>query len=133
MITKCQEPTTSCVNAPAQYAALAALTGPQDEVEEMRLAYRSRRDRSIETLSAAGVPTNDCRGAFYLWVDIGVSGLSGHEFARRLTLEREVAVVPGTAFGPSSTSHVRLSLATAPDLLEEGVNRLAEAVNDWGP
>ena len=78
------------------------------------------------------MPTNHTSGAFYLWIDSSGSGLPGSEFARRLALEREVAVVPGTAFGPSSSGRVRVSLATAPELLEEGVTRLAAAINDWG-
>jgi len=131
MITKCQEPTTSCVNGPTQWAAIAALTGPQDPVEEMRAAYRDRRDRSLEILDAAGVPTTRAGGAFYLWLDISASGLGDTEFARRLATERAVAVVPGTAFGPASNDFVRISLATAPELLLKGVQRLAEAVNEW--
>lgn len=131
MITKCQEPTTSCVNGPTQWAAIAALTGPQDAVAKMRAAYRDRRDRSLEILERGGVPTTRGGGAFYLWIDVSASGESDTQFARRLALEHQVAVVPGTAFGPQSQDFVRVSLATAPDLLFEGVTRLAIAVNDW--
>ncbi|MFV2039062.1 MAG: pyridoxal phosphate-dependent aminotransferase [Acidimicrobiales bacterium] len=132
MITKCQEPTTSCVNSPTQWAAIAALTGSQDAVEEMRLAYQDRRDRSLEILATAGIKTNRPGGAFYIWIDISASGLSGMDFARRLATERKVAIVPGTAFGPGSGDFVRISLATAPDLLFEAVGRLGDAVTDWG-
>ena len=132
MITKCQEPTTSCVNSPTQWAAVAALTGPQDAVEDMRSQYQDRRDRSLEILSAAGVKASRPGGAFYIWIDISTSRLSDIDFARRLATERQVAVVPGTAFGPASGDFVRISLATAPELLFEGVERLGVAVNDWG-
>lgn len=131
MITKCQEPTTSCVNGPTQWAAIAALTGPQDAVTEMRAAYHDRRDRSLEILAGGGVPTTRGGGAFYLWIDVSASGQSDTQFARRLALEHHVAVVPGTAFGPQSHDFVRVSLATAPELLFEGVTRLTTAVNDW--
>lgn len=130
-ITKCQEPSTSCVNSPTQWAAVAALTGPQTAVEEMRLSYQERRDRALEILDGFGIPANRPSGAFYVWIDISASGLCDVDFARRLAIERKVAVVPGTAFGPANGDSVRISLATEPESLLEGVERLAEAVNGW--
>ena len=127
-----QEPITSCVNAPAQKAAVAAVTGPQDGVEEMRRSYRKRRDLVCGLLEAEGIPCVRPAGAFYLMADVSRSGLDDLDFARRLVLERGVAVVPGAAFGPGSGAYVRISLASAADLLLEGVTRLAEAVNTWG-
>ena len=62
LIVRAQEPITSCVNAPAQMAALAAVTGPQECVAEMRDAYRHRRDLVTEFLSGRGIPTSG-RGA----------------------------------------------------------------------
>jgi len=127
-IRKCQEPTVSCVNAPAQYAALAALTGPQDAVVEMRNAYRDRRDNVHEILASAGVPALKPGGAFYMWVDIGGAGKSDIAFSTSLIENRQVAVVPGSTFGPANTERVRISLATAPDELYEGVHRLVEEI-----
>ncbi len=127
-----QEPITSCVNAPAQKAAVAALTGPQDAVEEMRSSYRERRDLVCGLLEAEGIPCVRPSGAFYLMADVSGSGLDDLAFARRLVSERGVAVVPGAAFGPGGGAYVRISLASAADLLLEGVTRLAEAVNTWG-
>lgn len=127
-----QEPITSCVNAPAQKAAVAAVTGPQHGVEEMRRSYRKRRDLVCGLLEIEGIPCVRPAGAFYLMADVSRSGLDDLAFARRLVLERGVAVVPGAAFGPGSGAYVRISLASAADLLLEGVSRLAEAVNTWG-
>lgn len=127
-----QEPITSCVNAPAQKAAVAAVTGPQDAVEEMRSSYRERRDLVCGLLEAEGIPCVRPAGAFYLMADVSGSGLDDLAFARRLVSERGVAVVPGAAFGPGGNAYVRISLASAADLLLEGVARLAEAVNTWG-
>ncbi len=131
LISKVQEPITSCVNSPAQRAALAALTGPQDAVAEMRDAYRERRDLVLKILTQGGVPVVRPQGAFYAWVDIGRSGMSDKEFARRLVVERHVAVVPGTTFGSRGSRSIRLSLATDTDLLTEGVSRLVQAIADW--
>jgi aspartate/methionine/tyrosine aminotransferase len=123
-IAKLQEPLISCVNAPAQYAALAALTGPQDVVAEMVSAYRERRDEVCRRLAAAGVPALPPSGAFYVWADVRASGLSSREFAFTLLRERNVAVAPGTAFGPGGEGFVRISLATEPAALYEGIERL---------
>ena len=130
-IIKAQEPITSCVNAPAQKAAVTAITGPQDIVAEMRKSYHERRDLVIDLLEEEGIPYVRPTGAFYLMVDVSGSGLDDLQFARRLVLERGVATVPGTTFGPDSGAYVRVSLATATDPLLEGVNRLAEAIKTW--
>ena len=131
-VIKAQEPITSCVNAPAQKAAVAAVTGPQEMVAEMRKAYHERRDVVVDLLEKEGIPYVRPTGAFYLMADVSGSGLTDLEFARRLVLERGVAVVPGTTFGPDSGAYVRISLATATEPLLEGVSRLADAVRTWG-
>ena len=131
-IVKTQEPITSCVNAPAQKAAVAAITGPQDCIEEMRAAYHTRRDLVMDLLDARGVPYVRPSGAFYLMADISSAGMSDVEFCRRLVVDKAVAVVPGTTFGPNSGAFARISLATATEPLVEGVGRLADAVAEWG-
>ncbi|MXZ06589.1 MAG: pyridoxal phosphate-dependent aminotransferase [Acidimicrobiia bacterium] len=131
-VIKAQEPISSCVNAPAQKAAVEAITGPQEMVAEMRNAYRRRRDLVVELLEKEGIAHVRPTGAFYLMAEVSRSGLSGYDFARRLVLERGVAVVPGNTFGPTGDKYVRLSLATATDPLIEGVTRLAQAINEWG-
>ena len=132
LIVRAQEPITSCVNAPAQMGAIAAITGPQDCVAEMRDAYHRRRDLVTELLDGRGIPHVRPRGAFYLMIDVSSSGSRGMEFVRRLLMEKQVAVVPGETFGPGSGRFVRISLATAAEPLLEGVERLADAVEEWG-
>jgi aspartate/methionine/tyrosine aminotransferase len=127
-IAKLQEPLISCVNAPAQYAALAALTGPQDVVAEMNAAYRERRDEVIRRLEAAGVPALPPSGAFYVWVDVRAAGLPSRDFAFTLLRERSVAIAPGTAFGSRGEGFARISLATEPASLYEGIDRLIAAL-----
>lgn len=130
-IIRCQEPITSCVNAPAQHAALAAITGPQDCVAEMRSAYRQRRDAATAQLTRLNIPHALPSGAFYLMVDIASTGMTGLDFARRLVAEHGVAVAPGDAFGPTSARWVRISLASSDEALDEGINRLATAIGHW--
>lgn len=131
-IVKAQEPITSCVNAPAQKAAIAAITGSQACVDDMRAAYHERRDLVMNLLDKQTVPYVRPNGAFYLMADISGSGMSDIGFCRRLVSDKGVAVVPGTAFGPNSGTFVRISLATATDQLLEGVGRMADAVVEWG-
>jgi len=123
---------TSNVNNVAQRAALAAITGPQEPVEEMRLAFDRRRKLMVAELSKIegfAVPTPT--GAFYVYAD--VQGLLGREHDGRVIetsleladyiLEKaEVAAVPGEAFGPSG--YLRFSYALGDDQLLEGVQRL---------
>lgn len=122
----------SNVNNIAQRAALAALTGPQDEVEQMRQAFdRRRRTIVAELAKIDGVEVPTPLGAFYAYPD--VRGLLGREWAGKtptttleladlILEEAEVAVVPGEAFGPSG--YLRLSYALGDDALLEGVQRL---------
>jgi aspartate aminotransferase len=122
----------SNVNNIAQRAALAALTGPQDEVEQMRQAFDRRRRTIVSELSKIdGVEVPTPLGAFYAYPD--VRGLLGREWAGQtpttsleladlILEEAEVAVVPGEAFGPSG--YLRLSYALGDDALLEGVQRL---------
>jgi aspartate aminotransferase len=130
-VVKTQEPTTACVNAPAQMAALEALEGPQDCVREMRDSYQERRDDVTEILDAAGLPYVHPSGAFYMWIDVSSVGGSDVDFARRLLTEREVAVTPGSAFGPKSGTFVRVSLASDASVLRKGVERIVESVVAW--
>lgn len=124
-LAKLQEPMIACVNAPAQAAALAALTGPQHEVDRMREIYRSRRDAVMAELDALGLDYLTPHGAFYLWVDVGDrSGGDVADWAVRLLESEYVAVAPGTAFGPVGEGWIRLSLAADSDDLIEGVRRI---------
>jgi aspartate/methionine/tyrosine aminotransferase len=131
-LSKCQEPTTSCVNSLSQIGALTALRGPQDDVMMMRDAYWERRDQVIELLTAADIPFAHPDGAFYMWVDISRSRMPDQEFAIKMVTDHRVAVVPGTVFGPNGGTHVRISLATDTELLLEGMSRLIKAVGSGG-
>jgi aspartate/methionine/tyrosine aminotransferase len=127
-LSNSHEAMMSCVAMPTQYAALEAVTGPQDAVALMRSAYHRRRDAALTDLAARGIPAYRPDGAFYVWLDVSASGLRSDEFARRLVAEAGVAVAPGTAFGPGGEGHVRLSIANGDDSIREGVGRIADAL-----
>ncbi len=128
-IAKLQEPLISCVNAPAQYAAIAALEGPQTIVGEMRDAYRERRDEVLARLTRGGVPALLPDGTFFIWADARASGLTSQEYALRLLRDRGVVVAPGSAFGPHGEGFFRISVATEPAALYEGIDRIVASLS----
>jgi aspartate aminotransferase len=122
---KLQEPLIACVNAPAQYAALAALEGPQDDVEVMRATYQQRRDAAMKLLDEAGVGYLKPSGAFYMWIDVRDRCRGDvDEWALALLRDRRVAVAPGTTFGPMGQGWVRISLATDTNDLLDGLRHI---------
>ena len=104
---------------PLQHAAIAALEGPQDGVEERRAAYERRRDALFAALPEPPV----CEGTFYVWLRLP-EGLT----AEQLLTEHRVALAPGEGFGPSGAGWARLSLAVTDEVLEAGIERLAPAL-----
>jgi len=103
---------------PMQRATIAALEGPQKSVAERVATYERRRDLLAHALQAPIV----CEGTFFVWLRLP-EGLS----AERLLEEHRVAVAPGEGFGPSGAGWARISLAVSDEVLELGVERLAEA------
>lgn len=123
---------TSNVSNISQRAAIAALTGPQDEVEAMRQAFDARRKTIVAELNKIdGFRTPTPEGAFYVYPDVtallgrtvgGVTPTTSLELADLILEQAEVAAVPGEAFGPSG--YLRFSYALADDALLEGMQRL---------
>lgn len=132
VLTKIQEPLISCVNAPAQAAAVAALQGPSQVVTDMVASYAERRDAVVALLGEAGIGHIRPEGTFYQWVDISASTADSVTFAEELIVEQGVAVAPGAAFGPHGEGAVRLSLATEQDALLEGTARLIARLQGRG-
>ena len=128
ILTGMQEPIVSCVNTPAQMAALAAVTGPQDVVREMCEAYRARREELLGVLDRGGFLSSRPSGAFYVWTDVSVAGVPSMDFAGSLIEREHVAVAPGSAFGDLGEGYVRLSLASSREDLLEGASRLVKFV-----
>lgn len=130
-VAKTQEALVACPNAMAQVAAEAAVTGPQECVAEMRDAYRRRRDAAVHELRSADLLVNEPRGAFYVFADVSRATQDTAAFARALVVDHDVAVAPGSTFGPGGTGLVRLSLTSPVEAIEDGISRLARAVDGW--
>ena len=117
----------------AQDAALEAIVGGEADVERMRAEYDRRRRLLVDGLNALGLRTFEPRGAFYAFPEITTStGLSDEAFAERLLTEERVAVIPGSAFGPSGAGHVRMCYATSYERLEEALDRIGRFVARLG-
>jgi aspartate aminotransferase len=136
-----QSQVTSNPSSIAQWAAVEALSGPQDDVAKMAGEFDRRRRLIIDGLNALpGVRCVMPKGAFYAFAD--VSGLFGRrradgaplassgDVASFLLDEARVAVVPGADFG--SDAHVRLSYATSAELIGEGLARMESAIKNLG-
>lgn len=121
---KLNEALVSCAPAPSQAAAIAALTGPQDCVEEMRVAYERRRNLVRDMLVPAGLLPVVPQGAFYAMVDLRSTGMSSSDIVRTLVLQAKVAAAPGWTFGDVAEGQIRISLASSDDVLTEACNRI---------
>lgn len=129
-ITKVLESNSSCLPTICQKAAEAALDGPREPIREMVDAYRERRDLCVGLLEEAGMLISRPSGAFYIMADVGRSGMDARSFAFDLVREKKVAVAPGTAFGESARTAVRISLASSPADLSEGISRMIERTEE---
>ncbi len=120
---------TLSINAttPSQWAALAALTGPQDATTEMFEAYRDRREYMMKALDEVGFTYGHPGGAFYIYVNIEKSGLAASAFCELLLQEARVLLFPGTLFGDTDDRYVRMSLLQPVDRLKEAMKRIAGA------
>ena len=125
----------SCImSAPttSQYAAITALRQCDDAIETMRDEYNRRRRYVVKALNEMGLTCFEPRGAFYVFPSIQISGLSSEEFCERLLHEKEIAIVPGNAFGSSGEGFARISYAYSVEHLETAMRRIRAFLEDNG-
>ncbi|MES0881439.1 pyridoxal phosphate-dependent aminotransferase [Roseibium sp. SCP14] len=115
----------SCVNAPAQYGGLAALTGPQDAVADMVSEFDARRRVIVDGLNAIeGISCQTPRGAFYAYPNITKTGWKAKELASALLEETGVATIGGPDFGVLGEGYIRLSYANSTKNIERAIERV---------
>jgi aspartate/methionine/tyrosine aminotransferase len=115
----------SCVNAPTQFAGIAALTGPQDAVGEMLAAFDERRRVIVPELNQiAGFRCVDPGGAFYAFPNIEGTGMNARDLQNKLLEEAGVATVAGTSFGDYGEGYIRFSYANSVDNIKEAIRRI---------
>jgi len=129
--------TDSCAAHPNQYAALAALTGPQDESRKMMLSFKRRRNLIVDGLNVIkGIKCLKPGGAFYAWPNVTkackmVGVKDSEEFRTRLLYDAGVAVLSDIHFGHRNEGegeHIRFSYATSEKNIEEGLRRIKEYI-----
>ena len=125
----------SCImSAPttSQYAAITALRQCDDQIEMMRDEYNRRRRYVVKALNDLGLTCFEPRGAFYVFPSIQISGLTSSEFCEQLLREKEVAIIPGSAFGASGEGYARISYAYSVDHLQTAMKRIREFLTEHG-
>ncbi len=131
LMAKLQSQTVTSAASFTMAAGVEALSGPQDAVEEMRLAYKARRDFMVEALNAIpGVECDPPAGAFYLFVRFPGLGTDSMKIADILLEEADIAGTPGVAFGQAGEGHVRFSIATSMHELERAVERIRKLMTN---
>jgi len=120
-----QEAAISCVNTPAQYAGIAAITGDHAHVAEAKAHYRGNLEAATALLEEKGIRYLAPRGTFYLWIDVSHAtdgDVAG--WAERFLLAERVAVAPGSAFGRSGEGWIRVCLAAQQHDVLDGLAKL---------
>ena len=122
----------SCTASFTQRAGLAALQGPQDDVDRMVAEFRRRRDAIVSGLN--GIPGFRCTvpdGAFYAFPNVTGTGLSSRELADMLLTDAGVACLSGTAFGSYGDGYLRFSYAASLEHIEEALTRIRKLSERW--
>ena len=112
----------ACATSTSQKGAYAALTGPQNEVENMVKEFKKRRNLIVERLNGMGYLTMNAEGAFYVFPQI-----TDENFVKKAA-EAGVITVPGAAFGTNGKNHVRMSYANSYENIEKAMDLLEERV-----
>ena len=117
----------SCVNAPTQYAGIAALTGPQNDVDIMIKAFDERRRVIVSELNQVeGFHCTEPGGAFYAFPNIEGTGMSARALQDQLLEKAGVAIIAGTSFGAQGEGYVRFSYANSTENIREAIRRVRE-------
>ena len=126
-VTKLAINSFSCVNAPSQFAGIAALDGPDDSIHHMMEKFDQRRKLIHKGLNdLPGVECSMPGGAFYAFPNVKGTGMSGSEFSKKCMHEAGVAIVPGTAFGKTSVDYVRFSFAASRDNIQKALDKISK-------
>lgn len=129
-MTKIHQYTMLCAPITAQIAAVEALRHGEKYMKKMVSEYDKRRRLIYDGLTNAGLKCFEPKGAFYIFPDITVTGLTSEEFAEQLLMKEHVALVPGTAFGECGEGYVRCSYATSVTKISEAIARIEHFVQN---
>ena len=115
----------SCVNAAIQYGGIAALDGPEEELNNILEKFSLRRKLIVDGLnSLKGIQCSVPGGAFYAFPNVKGTGMNGQEFASKCLREANIAIVPGTAFGNFAKDYVRFSFAASRENISKAIEKI---------
>lgn len=129
-ITKIHQFAIMCAPTTSQYAAIEALTNCDEDVEEMKRQYNMRRRLMVAGFNKIGLECREPKGAFYAFPSIKSTGMSSDEFCEKLLYSKNVAVVPGTAFGSGGEGFIRASYCYSTEHISEAISRIGEFVKE---
>ncbi len=128
-VTQLQINSNSCTCTFAQYGAMEAITGPQDDVVHMISEFKKRRDVIVDGLNRIdGISCLRPHGAFYVFPNVKELGMDGKEFSNILLEKYGVAALSGTAFGKYGDGYLRFSYANSVENIEKALERIDQAV-----
>ena len=129
-ITKIHQFAIMCAPTTSQYAAIEALNNCDEDVCHMVKEYDMRRRMMVSGFNKIGLLCREPRGAFYAFPSIKSTGMTSEEFCEKLLYSKNVAVVPGTAFGDSGEGFIRASYCYSVEHIKEAINRIGEFLKE---
>ncbi len=129
-ITKIHQYAIMCAPTTSQYAAIEALNSCDDDVAYMVREYDMRRRMMVAGFNEIGLECREPKGAFYAFPSIKSTGMTSDEFCERLLYGKNVAVVPGTAFGDSGEGFIRASYCYSVEHIKEAIGRIGEFLKE---
>lgn len=129
-ITKIHQFAIMCAPTVSQYAAIAAMTSCDEVVAEMVEEYDMRRRLIVNGFNKLGLTCHEPKGAFYAFPSIKSTGLTSEEFCEKLLYSKQVAVVPGTAFGDCGEGFIRASYCYSTDHIKKALERIGEFLQE---
>ena len=129
-ITKIHQYAIMCAPTTSQYAAIEALKNCDDDVAYMMKQYNMRRRIMVKGFNDIGLTCNEPKGAFYAFPSIKSTGMTSEEFCEKLLYAKNVAVVPGTAFGDSGEGFIRASYCYSVEHINEAIKRIGEFLKE---
>ncbi|MBO5089293.1 MAG: aminotransferase class I/II-fold pyridoxal phosphate-dependent enzyme [Clostridia bacterium] len=129
-ITKIHQYAIMCAPTTSQYAAIEALKNCDDDVAYMMKQYNMRRRIMVKGFNDIGLTCNEPKGAFYAFPSIKSTGMTSEEFCEKLLYAKNVAVVPGTAFGDSGEGFIRASYCYSVEHINEAIKRIGEFLEE---
>ena len=131
MINKIHQYTIMCAPTSSQYAAIEAVKNGDNDIEEMFISFKQRRNYIVSELNRIGLRTHMPKGAFYVFPSIKCTGLSSEAFCEKLLDEKNLALVPGNAFGDAGEGYVRISYAYSMEEIKQAISKLEEFLKNY--